>query len=71
MLANPSLSTAQKLVERYNRETAQIEALEDRLYRLREKHNETSKAAFAALPDGFGITMSRTDPWEIEGPFNG
>lgn len=69
MRDKPSLSTAQKLVDKYNRQTAQIEALQTRLYLLGEKRNQTEKAAFAALPDGYGITLSSERPWEIAGPF--
>jgi hypothetical protein len=61
-----SIEKAQKLVERYNRETEQIAAVEDRLYRLNGKHRRTRDAAFAALPKNAGITMSTSEPWAIQ-----
>lgn len=65
-MASKSLERARFLVARYNRQTAQLDALESRLARLRERREDTRSAAFKALPDGFGIIMG--DPFEVSEP---
>ncbi len=68
MPSNRSLSTAQKLVERCNRERLQIDALETRLYELRKKHRRSYAAMYNALPDRYAISLHPTEPWVIVGP---
>lgn len=63
-----SAEKARVLVARCNRQREQIDALEVRLYKLREKHGETLHAAFAALPEDYVISLGPNEPWEVLGP---
>lgn len=56
------------LVRQYNRETQQIDALETRLYRMREKHRATHDKAFRALPEGYAISLGGDEPWFVVDP---
>lgn len=59
----PSLAAAQREIDRYNLNAAQIEATENKLQMLYERQRLLSARAFAALPDGHGILMGK--PWKL------
>jgi len=63
MAITQNTDRARQLATRYNREADEIDRLEVRLYRLREKHRETYNAAMGALPDG---TQMEHDTGRIE-----
>lgn len=64
-MSEHSLAKAQRLVERCNRQRELIENLQERLEKLREKHNETVSQAFSALPDGCAISLDPKGPWKV------
>lgn len=59
---------AQKAVDRYNTTRRRIEALRDQLAAMEAKATSQYDAMYAALPDGYSISLSSNEDCGLTGP---